>query len=148
MAAIFHLTNTDNGPNRYAIEQGATFNWLTLVLDGDFTTWQPRGQIRDRYVENGGTIKASFTFPTLVQGSAALPNGGTATGTILRPQLSDEQTTSLDWLATKMAKRSNNKEQAIIGRNVWVYDIEIESPAGEVMRVVEGYVEVSPEATR
>jgi|GEM_PF-4946816 hypothetical protein len=162
-AVVFHLTNTDNDatcyngghlrnavapPRRYAIEQGATFNWLTLVLEGDFTMWLPRGQIRDRYAEQGGLIKASFSFPPLVQGSANLPGGGTVLGTLIRPQLTDKQTTSLDWLATKMNKRATAKEQPIAGRNVWVYDIELESPQGEVIRIVEGWVEVTPEATR
>jgi hypothetical protein len=148
MSAIFHLTNIDNAPNRYAIEQGTTFNWLTLVLDGDFTTWTPRGQIRDRYADDGGVIKAAFSFPILVMGSATLPAGGTATGTIIRPQLTANQSAMLDWLAAKMTKRANNKEQAIPGRNVWVYDIELQSVSGEVIRVVEGYVEIVPEVTR
>ncbi len=147
-AAIFHLTNTDNNPHRYAIEQGATFNWLTLVLEGDFTTWTPRGQIRDRYVDDGGVIKAAFTFPPLALGQATLPNGGSATGTLIRPQLANVQSSALDWLISKMSKRSNSKEQAIPGRNVWVYDIELQSPTGEVVRVVEGYIEVVPEVTR
>jgi hypothetical protein len=147
-AAIFHLTNTDNAPNRYAIEQGATFNWLTLVLDGDFTTWAPRGQIRDRYASSGGKVKSTFTFAPLVTGEVTLPNGQKINGTIIRPQLTDEQTTTLDWAESKMVKRSNQKEQAIPGRNVWIYDVEMESPSGEVMRIVEGWVELSLEVTR
>lgn len=147
-AAIFHLTNVDNPPHRYAIEQGATFSWLTLVLDGDYTTWTPRGQIRNNYASNGGTAKAVFSFPALVMGTATLPGGGNATGTIIKPTLTDEQTQLLDWAESKMQARSKSSEPALPGKNVWVYDIELESPSGEVMRLVQGFVEISLEATR
>jgi hypothetical protein len=147
-AAIFHLTNTDNAPHRYAIEQGTTLNWLTLVLDGDYTTWQPRGQIRDRYASEGGKIKSTFAFAPLTIGEVTLPNGQKINGTIIRPQLTDEQTTTLDWAESKMVKRASLKDVAIPGRNVWVYDVELESPSGEVMRVAEGWIEVALEATK
>lgn len=147
-AAIFHLTNVDNLPSRYAIEQGATFAWLTLVLDGDYTTWTPRGQIRNNYASNGGVIKTVFSFSPLVMGTASLPGGGTATGTIVKPSLSNQQTQLLDWAESKMQARSKSSEPALPGKNVWVYDIELESPSGEVMRLVQGFVEVNLEATR
>lgn len=147
-SAIFHLTNTDNAPNRYAIEQGATFDWLTLVLAGNFTNYIPRGQIRDRYVDQGGIIKASFSFLPLVMGNAPLPGGETISGTLLQPRLLQAETTVLDWFATKMNKRASSKEPAIVGKNVWVYDIELQSPSNEIIRVVEGYIEVVPEVTR
>jgi hypothetical protein len=147
-SAIFHLTNIDNYPNRYAIEQGITFDWLTIVIEGDFTRWTPRGQIRDRYAEEGGIVKATFSFAPLILGSAALSTGGNATGTIVKPFLSQAQTKVLNWLAAKMKVRTSEREQAIPGRNIWVYDLELESPEGNVLRILEGWVEVSPEVTR
>ncbi len=147
-AAIFHLTNVDNPPHRYAIEQGATFSWLTLVLDGDYLSWTPRGQIRNNYASNGGTVKTVFGFPPLTMGAATLPGGGTATGTIIKPTLTNQQTQLLDWAESKMQARTKSSEPALPGKNVWVYDIELESPGGEVMRLVQGFIEVSLEATR
>lgn len=147
-AAIFHLTNNDYPDKRYAIEQGASFNWLTLVADDDYTDWVPRGQIRTNYASSGGIIKASFNFLPLVIGETTLPNSDEIiTGTIIKPYLTALQTASLDWIETRMQNR-NGCSSPVPGKNVWVYDIELESPQNTIIRIVEGFIEVSLEVTR
>lgn len=148
-SAIFHLTLTDNYPKNFSIEQGTTFSWLTLVIDVNYSNWQPKGQIRNKYASDGGIVKAEFSFDPLVVGDVELPDGTTTNGTILRPKLTATQTTALDWIESKMSTRSSSSDKIIPGKNVWVYDIELTNIAtSEVLRVVQGFVEISPEATR
>jgi hypothetical protein len=140
-AATFHLTGTD------AIAQGATFNGLTIVVDAKFVDWTPRGQIRTDYAEKGGIVKANFSFSAIALGEVSLPEGGKVSGAIIRPYLSATQTQSLDWLMSKMKAREQSRESAVVGRNVWLYDIEL-FKADTVERILQGFVEVSPEVTR
>jgi hypothetical protein len=113
------------------IEQGADFNNLTFVLVGDYTAWLPRGQIRDDYASLGGTLKASFLFSPLILGEATLDDGTLVSGTLIRPSLTEIETRSL--VQSKGLR--------------WVYDIELQSPDGEVIRVTQGRVDISPEVT-
>jgi len=46
-----------------AIRRGATFH-LPLFIQGDFSEWIPRAQIRNNYAEQGGKLIAEFTFDT------------------------------------------------------------------------------------
>lgn len=146
-ASNFHLTLTDNFPANYSIEQGATWNWLTLVATGDYTGWTPKGQIRDKYLTEGGIIKASFSFSPLTYGEITLANNTKIFGTLIKPFMSAATTRTLNWVESKMKLREFAYDKVIPGRNVWLYDIELESPSGEVIRLVQGFVEVSPEVT-
>lgn len=141
MPVTLHLTDTDNTPKRYAIQQGATFSSLQIVLvNVDYTAWTPRGQIRDNYISRGGTVQAQFSFFPLQLGSLTI-DGDEKVGTILRPFLSAYQTSLLDW--SEITPRQSTTERAVVGKNVWVYDLQVVSPDGIVERIVEGYVEVS-----
>lgn len=141
MVITLHLTDTDNAPNRYAIQQGATFNRLQVfLLGGDYTLWTPRGQIRDNYASRGGTVQAQFSFFPLQLGSLTI-DGEEKIGTILRPFLSAYQTSLLNW--SEVVPRQSVTERAVVGKNVWAYDIQVASPEGVVERVVEGFVEIS-----
>lgn len=146
-AGIFHLTNNDS-QYRYAIEQGATFSWFYFVLDGDYTGYTPRGQIRDKYAAQGGIIKATFIFHPLVYTVTTLPNATQIQGTVVYPHLTSDITKTLDWYGSGMKTRFSQIEPPIPGVNVWVYDIELVSPdQSTVFRVLQGFVEVSLEAT-
>lgn len=139
--AILHLTNTDHNSVDYSIRQGATFGGVRLLMmDGDYTSWTARGQIRNTYVNLGGIVQAAFTFAPLVMGSMTI-DGVERLGTLVQPQLSATQTAGLDW--SGMTLRRSVKEPAVPGTNVWVYDIYVESPEGVIERIAEGYVEVS-----
>lgn len=132
-----------------AIEQGASLNWLTFVVAADFRGWTPRGEIRNNYVSLGGEVKGEFDFKPLVYGEVTLEDGVTKiTGTVIRPYMDATATSQLDWAQTRMKLRSSPYEKPIPGRNVWVYDIELLSPTGEIVRVVQGFVEVSLQATQ
>lgn len=113
-----------------AIEQGATwtlgFNWHQAGADAntpgdpyDLTGWVARMQIRRRQ----GT-------PILLDASTS--NGKIVLGTTngrVDIKFSDEDT---DGLATASA----------------LYDLELENPAGDVFRLLEGAVTVSPNITQ
>lgn len=144
----FHLTSTDSYPYSYAIEQGASFNWLTFVIENeDYTDWLTRGQIRNNYPANGGVIKAAFSFDPSEYGEITLPNGNKVMGTRIKPKLSAEVTAGLDWVQSKMILRKTRTDAPILGKNVWFYDIEIFNTLGDVIKISRGWVEVIPEAT-
>lgn len=115
------------------INQGASFDALTVVLAGDYTAWSPKGEIRNNYLTLGGALKASFTFDPLVLGQATMPDGTIVSGTILKPLLSAAQTAALP---------------LPLQSETWVYDIELKKPNDQrVIRVMQGRVEISPEVT-
>lgn len=143
---VFHLTAVDNYPYNYSIQQGATLDWLTFVVEGDYKDWLPRGQIRDKYPNTGGTIKAEFSFDPLIFGEVTLPTGIKIMGTKIKPKINASTTTAFDWIQTKMQARKARTDTAVPGKNVWVYDIELVKDT-EVIRLVQGNVEVSPNVT-
>lgn len=133
----FHLTEKENLPNNYSIKQGETLDWLHFYYSDDVSTWIPKGQIRKDYLYKQGELLTEFNFETLVYGEFTL-NNITNYRTKITPYLTDEQTSLLPI-------PNKRKGQTIIGDNVWVYSIELESPQGKVIRLVEGYVEILPE---
>lgn len=143
----FHLTNIEQYPYKNAIIQGSSLDWLNFVITGDFSGWIPRGQIRNNYAQQGGIVKAEFGFEPLVFGTIILPSGLGVMGTLVKPRLSATATDGLDWVASGMRKRQFVTEKPIINKNVWVYDVEI-SKDGDVIRIAEGFVEVSLSVTR
>ena len=133
----FHLTKTDNNTN-YSIKQGATFFIRAKYKGADLSTWTPRGQIRKKYADSDETVIATFGF---IENSYDVVNDWT----LIVATLSAEETRLLP-VPTK--RRSNSRDTVLVGTNVWVYDLEIESTSGEVIRFLEGYVEIDPEVTR
>lgn len=146
-AFTFHLTNTDNPENPRAIEQGARYSGLTFLYAGDLRTWSVRGQIRNTYRENSESIvKANLNFSPLEYKEYEV-SGVKGMYTAIVPTLTTAQTTAFDWLASGMRLRSSTSEQAVPSINVWVYDIELIDPGGEIEKFSRGWVEVILETT-
>ena len=139
----FHLTNTDHTDKCCAIKQGETFNYVTFFYPDDVSSYTPRGEIRDNYADSGGNLLATFTFDPLVYANVTLPGGGMDFRTIIIPSLSAATTETIPF--TQNRKTVN--DPVIVGRNVYVYDIELEL-AGTVIKLAYGWVEVLPEVTR
>lgn len=142
----FHLTRTDHidQGRSYAIQQGASFDWLTFHYPDDVSSWNPRGQIRTDYRSRGGNLVADFDFDPLVYVSQTI-NGTTAFRTKIKPKLSAITTASMSF---NLKRRKTSEDVAVPGRNVWVYDIELERPLdGLVVKISRGFVEVELEAT-
>ena len=104
---------------------------------------------------------------TLEQGSTfsrqiTVQENGTAlnlTGYTARMQMRsthDSSTIALTYTSTIASPASNGKinlsatatQTAAIEEGIYVYDLEIESSGGEVTRLMEGQVTVTPEVTR
>ena len=109
----------------FTVEQGATFKWYITINDPNapttplnLTGYTVRSQARLKYE----STSASFTFVCTIQDQV------TNTGKVLL-YLTDETT-------------------AAITKGRYVYDVELESSGGEVARIYQGSITVSPEATR
>lgn len=109
----------------FTIEQGATFKWYITINDPDaptefldLTTYLVRSQARSKYE----SASPAFTFTCIIQDQV------TDTGKVLL-YLADEAT-------------------AVVAKGNYVYDVELESSGGEVVRLYQGRITVSPEATR
>jgi hypothetical protein len=135
-SATFNLTNIDYPGKRYAIQQGATFDWLSVELSGDWSSWSCRGQIRNNYEQLSGEVKASFQFLPVVFDSVLNKS-------IIRPTLSALVTEGINWSLTPRRTRTETPRPGI---NCWVYDIEVFQGA-TVYRIVEGLIEISLEVT-
>lgn len=146
-SATFHFTKTDHKDRDFSIEQGATLNWFTFVVPGNYSQWIIRGQIRNNYSSRGGIIKTTFNFNPLIYGEITREDNTIIIGTVIKPYLTAQQTQSLDWLESKMIPRNSYLDIVIPGKNVWLYDIELENSQNEVIRLLEGYVEVKPGVT-
>lgn len=143
--ATFHLTTTDHPDGvSYAIQQGATFDRIAFYVEEDLTGWIARGQIRDNYADLGGVIQATFNFAPLIY-APRLVNGVTKSYVEIKPILTAVQTEAFRF---GLKLRADDSVIAVPGKNIWVYDIELVSPAGIVRRDIGGWVEVTREVTR
>lgn len=135
----FHLTKTDNNQD-YSIKQGASFALPIKYLGFDYSLWTPRGQIRRKYAYQVELedILAEFSFSSITY-------NGTDDYSLVTAFLTPTQTEALPVLSQR---RKTSRDAVIIGTNVFVYDIELESPTGDVIRDPYGYVEILPEVTR
>jgi len=112
------------------IEQGSTFIFPYTVKNSDgtafnLTNWTGRGQIRKRY--RATAIIATFTC------TIAIPTNG-------------RMVVSLSGAITAAIPAGDTETDP---RSEYVYDIEIEnSVSGEIKRLLNGSVFVSPEVTR
>jgi hypothetical protein len=143
MVAYFHLTRFDNAGVSSPILQGASFQ-LVFYYFADISTYTPRGQIRSDYAVNNGSLLGSFTFDPLVYEEVVKEDETTDMATIIIARLSPEITE----LLPVPNLRNSISDRIVVGANVWVYDIELESETGEVIRLSQGFVEVMPEVTR
>lgn len=142
--ATLHLTKTDytNGTN-FAVCQGSTFCTPQIYIKFDYSLWTPRGQIRRNYADVDPVVLANFTFDPIVYASVDI-NGDIDDRSLIVAKLDDSITETLP--VTPL--RRTISDAVRVGTNVWVYDIELESPTGVVNNLVSGYVEVLPEVTR
>ena len=121
----------------YVIRQGATYDIVTFYYPEDISLWTPRGQIRKTPYSD---ILVEFTFLPLVFTSVTLPDGTIGDRTVIIPVLSATQTSLLPV--------TNPYGQSLVqGFNAWVYDIELESPTGKVIKLSSGFCKVLPEVT-
>jgi hypothetical protein len=107
------------------IEQGATFRLNVRWLDPDdnpidITGYTARMQVRRRYNDPDAVLSLTSDDGDIAIGNEA--------GTV-------DVTASAD-------------DTAAIGIKCGVYDLELESPAGTVTRLLEGSAVISPEVTR
>ena len=140
-----------------AIVQGKTFNWLTFLYPSDVTTWTPRGQVRQNFADIDLTIDASFSFSALAYGPHTV-NGITSNYTSIRPILTATQTTALpatkrgvvtvDGAYITITGVDGIEKKATIGTDIWVYEVELESPGGTVVPIGNGLFQVLQEVVR
>lgn len=143
----FHLTYTDHeGDTSYAINQGCTFDSLVILSEEDYSGWTARGQIRDKYRQDGGVILANFEFNNPLVFAPETIEGVTKNYTKIRPILSASVTDSLNF---NLKVRSDLGVDAVPGKNVWIYDIQVVSANGlTVYPIVNGWVEIFKEVTQ
>jgi hypothetical protein len=122
------------GVHDILVEQGATFS-MTLTLKDenkdsiDLSGLTFRGKIKKAFTDT--TSQADFNFNVLNQSNAATKGK-------VEVSLTAAQTASIS-APTKGASRT---------LTIMVYDIESESPTGQVVRWLQGDVSVSPEVTK
>jgi hypothetical protein len=127
----FNLTGNN------AIHQGASYQCTTFYYPEDISDWTPRGQVRKTYLSD---VLVSFTFAPLTYQNVTLPDGNTGDRTLIIPTLTASETSQLPVTAPIISTN-------IVGYNSWVYDIELESDTGEVIKLASGYVQVLAEVT-
>jgi hypothetical protein len=145
MVAYFHLTRFDNeggDVNGSPILQGATFS-IVFHYFADVSEYIPRGQIRTDYGGNNGSLLAQFGFDPLVYALVTKADNTQAMATVIVAKLSASVTTDLPIPILRKTVADKN----VISSNTYVYDIELESPSGTVIRLIQGYVEILPEVT-
>ena len=143
---IFHLTNTDNAPDCYAIEQGATFDSVIFLHPDNLVGWTPEGEVRKNYVskEPVGTLPlAVFVFEPIVYQSVTLKDGTIANRSIIQPLIGDDQTILMP------IPKARGSSKPLPGFNCWVYDVKLIAPSvnpaigrRQVIRLARGFVEV------
>lgn len=131
----FPLTDLDTPGKCYAPVQGDTFDWLDFFIEGDFTLWNPKGQIRDNVAEKAKLPPiVNFSFLPLTYGTYTItPEGMLApvTGlfTKISPRLSAAQTALF-----LMRKQRLPGGKPLIGKNVFIYDVEL--TLGDVTKTI------------
>lgn len=142
----FHLTYTDYEDDiSYAIYQGCTFE-LDIFLEDNYSGWTARGQIRDRYRQDGGVLLAEMTFVHPLVFAPETIDGVTKSYTRLSTLIPASVTDALLW---NLKIRSSADVDAVPGKNVWVYDIQLVSANGVTVHpVLRGFVEVLKESTQ
>lgn len=139
----FHLTRFDNdGGVVSPIHQGASFQ-IVFHYFGDVSNYLARGQVRSDFASNGGSLLAEFEFDPLAYQLITKKDSSQCMATVIVAKLPASVTNTMP-IPTL---RKTIKDKNVVGIHVWVYDIELESPDGFVIRLIEGYVEVLPQVT-
>ena len=138
MSKNLNLTKTDNTGYDASIDQGVDYAKITFQISGDYSTWTPKGSIRSNWfdLEPLATPLAVFSF-------ASLSYDNTKNRTTIIPTLTATQTAAIPFTNN----RFDIETAPIIGFSVFVYDIDLTSPLGAIIRLSSGYVEVSPRVT-
>lgn len=117
-----------SGSNK--IERGASWGSLIIFFPGDFTLWNPLGQIRTKA---GGKLLATFGFEPIILADRV--ENGQVVGVYSRiaPFLTSVQTLAVPATISTL----------------WEYDILLRNPnsLNQVFAVSEGLVEVSDRVT-
>ena len=112
------------------IERGASWGSLIIFFPGDFTLWNPLGQIRTKA---GGKLLATFGFEPIILADRV--ENGQVVGVYSRiaPFLTSVQTLAVPATISTL----------------WEYDILLRNPnsLNQVFAVSEGLVEVSDRVT-
>jgi len=103
-------------------------------------------------LEQGSTFSRQIT----VQENSTALNLSGYTARMQMRSTHDSSTIALTYTSTIASPASNGKinlsatatQTAAIEEGIYVYDLEIESSGGEVTRLMEGQVTVTPEVTR
>lgn len=138
--------------------QGISFDWLTFLYPADISTYTPRGQIRRDFAELDATIDASFSFAPLSYGTFTISGTTYTNVTKVQPILTATQTQALpaskrgivtvDGAYVSITGADGVDKKAAIGTDIWVFDIEAESPGGTVVLIAKGLTQVLQDVTR
>ena len=137
-----NLDNVSIEGCNYAIYKGTDYNCLTFQHPQDLSTWTACGEIRNNYLHLGGELLAPFRFPPLVYGQVTQNNETVVNRTIISPILNASDTITLP-----VTRELKPGDRPFVGRNVFVYDIKLESPTGVVIPLVYGFVQVLPDVS-
>lgn len=130
---------TYNLTGKNIIYQGATYYFEPLIFIGeDYSQWLIRGQLRRNY--DDPDILASILF-IAEYGTLTIEDRVYENTTVFYPRLPSTVTETLP---------PTTIGTPVIGKNAWVYDVELENPEDEdeVYKLIKGIVQVSPEVTK
>lgn len=135
-----------------AIQQGKDYCQPLLLPNKDYTLWTPRAMGRDDYKENGGIEIVEFSFLPMSYPVLNKKGINCTQLTLFVPNA----TTAL----IKYTKYQGNKADLVIGKstikvngvnrkidNIYLFDLELESPEGIVEGSCAGWLQVKPEVT-
>lgn len=114
-----------------AITQGKTYQ-ISFKIPTDLTAGEWRGQIRDKYAQDGGILLASFSFTTTYD---SIENK-----TLVVAKIEANDTATIPY-----TKYQGNGEPTV--RNCYVYDLEYEENGTVPPDYPSGFVQVKPEVT-
>jgi hypothetical protein len=120
-----------------SIKKGGTFI-ISFRVDGNYSQWIPKAQIRNNYLEANGLVIATFEFLPLVYSTQD-------NKTLITLRLKGGVTTNLP--VTNFQALSTQTPSV---NNCLVYDLELIDPndTNNIMKVIEAsFVQVSPEVT-
>ena len=126
------------------INQGETWSLIYTWAPGgsavDLTGFTARMAIRDRI---GGSLQAYLSTGADADGGSIALGGVNGTVT---PAMTPEETTAL-YDPVDLEDLKKHRRDSEMRTLDWVYDLEVESPAGAVTRLLEGAVLLHREVT-
>ena len=123
-----------------SITQGISYN-LTLFIQGNYSNWIPKGQIRTNYVDAGGVIETEFLFKdNLYLSSENI--------TFIRPYLNANLTKELISTTYQAQEDQEPNEE-----NCFFYNLVLINPAStednlDIISIVDtSFVQIKPGVT-